>query len=229
MRVRHHLRRWHIWLGWLVGIPMLFWTLSGVIMVWKPIEEVRGTDLLRDAPPVRLTAPPVVPPQVAGMALEKLTLEHRADGPRWVIAVADGPRRLADPLTGRLLPPPGAAGAAREVVSRYTGTAQVATVTRTAAAAPPLELRRPFATWAVRMTDGTRFYVDAATGEVLARRTRWWRVYDWMWGLHIMDLATRENTHNRWIVGFGLVALVTTVLAIALLPLTVRRRRNDSA
>jgi hypothetical protein len=79
------------------------------------------------------------------------------------------------------------------------------------------------------MTDGTRFYVDAATGEVLARRTRWWRVYDWMWGLHIMDLATRENTHNRWIVGFGLVALVTTVLAIALLPLTVRRRRNGSA
>ena len=59
MRARHTLRRWHIWLGWLVGIPMLFWTVSGVLMVWKPIEEVRGTDLLRDPPPVRLTTPPV--------------------------------------------------------------------------------------------------------------------------------------------------------------------------
>ena len=34
--------RWHIWLGWLVGVPLLLWTLSGVAMVARPIEEVRG-------------------------------------------------------------------------------------------------------------------------------------------------------------------------------------------
>ena len=40
--VRSRLRRWHVWLGWLVGLPMLFWTVSGLVMVAKPIEEVRG-------------------------------------------------------------------------------------------------------------------------------------------------------------------------------------------
>lgn len=226
LRLRHNLRRWHIWLGWLVGLPMLFWTVSGVLMVWKPIEEVRGTDLLAEAPPIRLTAPPIVPRQVAGLPVEKLALESRADGPRWVIAVAGGPKRLADPLTGRLLPAPGPAEAAREVTSRYRGKASVAAIRRTSADAPPLDLRRPVAAWAVEMTDGTRFYVDATTGEVIARRTRWWRIYDWMWGLHIMDLDTREDTHNPWIVGFGIAALVTTFLALLLLPLTIRRRRN---
>ena len=39
------------------------------------------------------------------------------------------------------------------------------------------------------MNDGTHFYVDAGSGEIVARRTRWWRFYDFMWGLHIMDLA----------------------------------------
>ena len=39
---RARLRRWHVWLGWLIFIPMLLWTVSGVAMVLKPIEEVRG-------------------------------------------------------------------------------------------------------------------------------------------------------------------------------------------
>jgi uncharacterized iron-regulated membrane protein len=226
MRIRHTLRRWHIWLGWIVGIPMLFWTVTGVVMVWKPIEEVRGSDLLADLPPVRLAAPPTVPPQVAGLPIERLSLQNRADGPRWLIEVKDGPARLADPLSGRLLPPLGAGEAAREVTSRYSGKASVASVRRTDAAAPPLELRRKVATWAVEMSDGTRFYVDATTGEIVARRTRWWRIYDLMWGLHIMDLDTREDTHNPWVLGFGLVALVTSFLALFLLPLTIRRKRR---
>ena len=226
MRIRHTLRRWHIWLGWIVGLPMLFWTVSGVLMVWKPIEEVRGTDLLRDPAPVRLTAPAIVPSEVAGVPLSRLALESRVDGARWVIKVGDGLTRLADPLTGRLLPPPGAADAAREVASRYKGKARVASVRRTSADDPPLDLRRPVAAWAVEMTDGTRFYVDAASGEVIARRTRWWRIYDWMWGLHIMDLDTREDTHNPWIMGFGIAALITSFLALFLLPMTLRRRRG---
>jgi hypothetical protein len=225
MRSRHNLRRWHIWLGWLVGVPMLFWTLSGVVMVWKPIEEARGTELLREPAPVRLAFRPI-PPATEDLALERLSLEPRAAGPRWVVEARGAPVRLADPLTGRLLPPLGAAEAAREVTSRYQGSATVAGVARTAANAPPLDLRRPVAAWQVSMSDGTRFYVDAGSGEVIARRTRWWRIYDWMWGLHIMDLQTREDTHNRWLVGFGLVALITTMLALLLLPFTIRRRRK---
>jgi hypothetical protein len=79
------------------------------------------------------------------------------------------------------------------------------------------------------LSDGTHFYVDAGSGEVVARRTRWWRFYDWMWGLHIMDLEGREYSHNPWVVGFGLAALASTLLALALLPLTLRRRRASSA
>ena len=73
------------------------------------------------------------------------------------------------------------------------------------------------------MNDGTHFYVDAGSGEIVARRTRFWRVYDFMWGLHIMDLQGREDTHNPWIVSFALLALVMVLLALVLLPLAITR------
>jgi hypothetical protein len=112
------------------------------------------------------------------------------------------------------------------VMARYAGTAKVASVTRTDPAKPPMDLRREIAAWQVRMSDGTHFYVDAASGEIVARRTRFWRFYDWMWGLHIMDLDTREDTHNPWSLGFGMAALMTTFLALVLLPMTIKRRRR---
>ena len=227
-QLRSTLRRWHIWLGWLVGVPMLFWTLSGVVMVIRPIEEVRGTALLRDPAPFDLGAPPVAP-LVPARKLASLTLEPRAVGPRWVLVFADGEKRLADPANGALLPALGSADAVREVMARYRGSATVAGVTRTAKEDPPLDLRQAVATWAVTMSDGTRFYVDSGSGEVIARQTRWWRIYDWMWGLHIMDLEGREDSHNNWLVGFGLVALITTFLALVLLPLTGKRKRARRA
>lgn len=206
---------------------MLFWTLSGVIMVWKPIEEVRGTDLLSDPAPFELVTPPVAP-VVEGRGLKSLTIEPRANGPRWVLRFADGGSRLADPANGELLPGYSAADAVREVMARYTGKAKVVSVTRTDPAKPPIDLRREIAAWQVRMSDGTHFYVDAASGEIVARRTRFWRFYDWMWGLHIMDLETREDTHNPLIIGFGIATLLTTFLALVLLPMTIRRRRRAS-
>ncbi|GLR47491.1 PepSY domain-containing protein [Sphingomonas astaxanthinifaciens] len=225
MKLRATLRRWHVWLGWIVGLPLLFWTVSGLVMVWKPIDEVRGTDLLRPLDPVTLTAPAVLPSEVAGLPLAKVSLESRAAGPRWIIELRNGPTRIADPATGQLLPSPSAADAAVEVMRRYTGTARIASVERTGADAPPLELRRPLATWQVNLSDGTHIFVDAQTGGVIATRTRWWRFYDWMFGLHVMDLKEHEDTHNVFVVGFAAVALLTVLLALVLLPLVVRRRR----
>ena len=143
-----------------------------------------------------------------------------------MIVLADGKTRLGDPLRGTLLPALNAADAAREIMSRYRGKAAIASVTRTGADNPPLDLRRPIAAWQVAMSDGTRFYVDAGSGEVVARRTGWWRFYDFMWGLHIMDPADREDTHNPWVVTFALISLATVILALILLPMTIRRRKE---
>ncbi len=82
--------------------------------------------------------------------------------------------------------------------------------------------------WVVRMSDGAHFYLDGGSGEIIARRTSWWRIYDFMWGLHIMDLQGREDTHNPWVVSFGALSLVMVLLAFILLPLTIRRKNGKN-
>ena len=227
MKLRVQFRRWHIWLGWVAAIPMLLWVVSGLIMVARPIEDVRGSGLLREAKPIRLAGTPI-PPLVAGVPLSSLTLEQRADGPRWVIKLPDGKTRIADPTTGLLLPVLSASDATREVGARYTGKAKVQSITRTSADNPPLDLRRPIDAWKIEMDDGTRFYVNSITGQIAATRTRWWRFYDLMWGLHIMDPQTREDTHNPFVIGFGIIALAMAVLGTIVLPMTIRRRKAAS-
>src|SRR5687768_13758318 len=77
--IRSRLRRWHVWLGWLVGLPFLFWTVSGLVMVAKPIEEVRGEHLIAEPKPISI-AGPLVAPNVEGRQVIAVTLKPRADG-----------------------------------------------------------------------------------------------------------------------------------------------------
>jgi hypothetical protein len=223
--MRKRLRRWHIWLGWIVGLPFLAWTLSGLVMAARPIETVRGEGLIAEPPALPSGLAPV-PPAIGPRPVASLRLETRPDGPRWMVRYADGASRLADAGTGRLLPPLAAADAARIVEARYTGKASIAAVDRTSADSPPLDLRRKVEAWRVTMSDGTRFYLDSATGEILAKRTGWWRFYDLMWGIHIMDLKTREDAHNPLLIGFAILSLATVLLAFLLLPGTLGRRRR---
>ena len=51
------LAKWHIWLGWVVGIPILMWMVTGLFMASKPIEEVRGNHLRHEV----ATQPLVLP------------------------------------------------------------------------------------------------------------------------------------------------------------------------
>lgn len=223
MRARRSLRRVHIWLGWLVGVPILFWTLSGLVMALRPIDTVRGTDLR--VPPSPLVLPtPAIPPR-AVVPLTALSMEMQGGRAVW-IAVFPRAARRADPVTGDWLPGVTAMEARGLAVAAYRPRPAVTGVTRSPADHPPLDLRRPRPAWQVAFADGAHVYVDADTGQVLALRTRWWRFYDWMWGLHIMDLQERENSSHAWLIGFAGLALVTTVLALVLLPLSARRRRS---
>ena len=225
MNGRTRNRRWHIWLAWVAAIPILLWTISGLVMVARPIEEVRGEGLLRDPVPIRMVGPPI-PPLISGVAIQSLSLEQRAGGPRWMVKLPDGKTRLGDPKTGLLLPELSANDARREVETRYAGKATIQSVARTDADNPPIEFRRPVAAWQVVMSDGVHFYVDASSGQIVATRTGWWRFYDFMWGLHIMDPVTREDTHNPFVILFGIVALAMSVLGTILLPKALKKRRR---
>jgi hypothetical protein len=204
-------------LAWVLALPMMFWLVSGFVMVARPIAEIRADHLLRPVPAVTLTAPPV-PPNLAGLKVAELSLEGRAAGPRWIARIAGIEQpRLADPATGAWLPALSAADATGEVLARYAGTAKVARVTRVTPQDYHLEVRRRMDGWRVEMDDATHFFVEAGSAAIIAHRTRQWRVYDWFWGLHILDLQGRKDPHNPWIVTFSALSLLMLAAGIAIL------------
>jgi hypothetical protein len=78
--------RWHIWLGWLVGFPILMWTTTGLFMVARPIEEVRG-DQLR-APQAVIDPDGLRFPTAIGEPIHEARLVAQPNGPAWIVTAA---------------------------------------------------------------------------------------------------------------------------------------------
>lgn len=211
--------RWHIWLGWLVGLPILMWTLTGLVMVARPIEEVRGEHLR--AVPAPITPEGLVLPRLTA-PVEQVELVSQPEGPAWIVTEAGGGRYRYSERDGRVLPPLTSAEALRRAEAAYAGEAKYLGVAYFPADAAPPHLRRQVASWRILFDDDTQLYIEDATGQVLAVRTRFWRVFDVMWGLHIMDLETREDTHHPVLILFAALATMGALLGCVLL---FRRRR----
>ncbi len=221
-RIMQRLAKWHIWLGWLVGVPLVLWTLSGLVMALKPLEETRG-DTMRKAAPLREFAVDLALPRLAPQdVIAAMHLVQQVDGPVWIVDTEAGGTYRYSARDGSLVPPIIASEARRIAAATWAGEAALESVTYFPADASPPDLRAGIDTWQAHFADGTNLYIRADSGEVLAVRTGWWRFYDVMWGLHIMDLETREDTSHPILILFAALALAGSLLGCALL---FRRRK----
>lgn len=229
-RQMRRLSRWHIWLGWLVAVPLLLWTVSGVLMAARPIDEVRGTYLrlpVGQAPlPSDITVQVALPAKGTKPVGSVLTaMEHGQIVTRLNYLDGTTERLMED---GRRLGAITEAEARQVAADNIVGGAHVVSATHYSADKVPLDFRKPVPVWQLALADGTHVYVGSESGQVEAVRTRWWRFYDVMWGLHIMDLQTREEAHNPFTIAFGILAVLSAMLGAILL---FRRRaaRRDTA
>lgn len=211
--------RWHVWLGWLVGVPILIWTVTGLFMVARPIDEVRGTTLRIEAEPQPLALPGAA---VADGPVREMRAFMQRGRAVSLVTMMDGSQRRYDLATGKALPEVGAADARAIVAATIRGGSKVVRVTRFDADEVPFDFRKPMPVWQVALTDGTHVYVGQQTGEIEAVRTRWWRMFDFMWGLHIMDLQDREDTSHPILILFAALSAMGALLGCILM---FRRRK----
>ena len=215
------LAKWHIWLGWLVGVPIAMWLATGLFMVARPIDEVRGNHLLRGVPPAPLVIPgSTLAAPDANLKEMRVTMQDgRAVA---TLTTLEDETRRVDFATGAALPALDAAAARALVAARIVGGDKAERVTLFPADKIPFDFRRPLAVWQVQLADGTNVYVGRDTGEVEAVRTRWWRGFDLAWGLHIMDLSEREDTSHPVLIIFAAISLTGALVGCVLM---FRRRK----
>ncbi|HYD25896.1 MAG TPA: PepSY domain-containing protein [Croceibacterium sp.] len=219
-RTMQRFARWHIWLGWVVGLPVLMWAVTGLWMAAQPLEDVRGEHLR--AAPAAIDPAGLVFPQRIGEPIRDARLVAQPDGPAWIVTAADGRRWRYSARFGTATPPVVEDEAGRIAEAAYAGSARLAGVTYFAPGDAPADARASGAVWQARFADGARVYIDDATGEVVALRTGQWRLYDFLYGLHIMDPQAHEDAHNPFAIGFAALAVAGALLGCVLL---FRRRK----
>lgn len=210
----HVLRVLHKWIGLIIGIQLLLWTLSGAMMAILPMDKVAGADVRESLEVPLVTASdnwPAVRRQVGNSPITAISLRQMQERPVFEIRTAQG-LLLFDAATAN--PIAVDARLARDIASAaYPGEPRIRSVEALRQLTLPVrEHQLPI--WRIDFADdeNSSFYVSGSTGALLERRNDTWRAWDFFWMLHIMDYANRTSFNHPviWLFGFAAVWLAIT-------------------
>ena len=223
--------RLHKWLALIIGFQLILWFSSGALMSFLSIDKVHG-DHLVDRKTVAAIPKNIALADInavlrgAGSDAESATVRVVLGRPVFEVATKSG-IKLYDGSTGSAVPFVTAEQAKKIADIAWIGTGHPASKTERMTT-ESTEYRGALPAWRVAFADAdhTRVFVTE-TGRIAAVRTGTWRLYDFFWGLHIMDWSNHENFNTLWLLAFALggltLGLAGTVLLLMRWPF--RRKR----
>jgi hypothetical protein len=224
-------RNLHKWLSLFVGLQLVVWLLSGLYMVAVNIEFIHGDPLVRN------TQQAITLPGASGGGFAMLR-ERYPEATRIGLQPVMGKTHylvrtpalqfLVDPETGARKKPFDQAAAKAIASFHYNGGGEIAAAILLSDN-PPTELgKRALPLWRIDFDDrfDTSFYVDPDSGKLVTRRHRYWRVFDFLWMLHIMDYETRSDSHSPLLIFFESAGLVLFFSGVWLLFYSFARSRG---
>lgn len=220
----------HRYLSVVIGIQLLFWTISGLVFSWNPIAKVRGEHLVREVEKVDLSSFRLLgvnniverhkTEPVAGR-LVTVELRMMLDSPVYEFSFAGDSsdaygQSIFDATTGEKLSPISEEQARKIAIADFAEDAGVSSAELMEGdLSSHSEYRgKELPVWRVVLdhNSGTVIYVSANRGVVTTRRNNRWRLFDFFWMLHTMDYQGRDN-FNSWILRSFSVFGVATVLS----------------
>ncbi|MDH5620520.1 MAG: PepSY domain-containing protein [Gammaproteobacteria bacterium] len=193
-------RKIHKWFALVLGVQLFLWALSGFYMVAVHIDIIHGDMLIENVQQSVMTPGTVLVPfeQVANAHPDASSITLKTMMSRPVYRIEGAEVRIVDANTGELLSPLNEQLATEVATFHYAGDSGIQGV-MLVENDPPTELQgRPLPIWRVDFDDvwNSSFYIEPSSGEFTIRRHTLWRVFDFLWMLHIMDYDEREDINN---------------------------------
>ena len=227
---RLQLRKFHKYAGIILGLQLLFWIVSGIYFSWVPLETVRGRDLASEKERLPLDLPhikslqeitelqsyPVFEIRLINTYNSRPVYKIKSDRGYLYFDAISGDQRM-------LLTKEEISQIARNDYRHHIKVAEINLFEEKA----PQEYKGDLPVYRVSFDDlrATNLYLHPISGEILARRNHYWRIFDFLWMLHILDFGDREDFNN-----FALRAISLLSLSIVLsgygIALTVKLRRK---
>lgn len=217
------LRKTHRYLGVFLGVQFFFWTVGGLYFSWTKIDEIRGDNLRKEAP-LFSTKVDLVSPSVAVQKLQEKTpidsliamqLIDILGQLHYQIIYKSGKEKktqLAHAQTGELRPALVEAEALALAKSRLNAVAEMEKSEYLTSTNGHHEYReKPLPAYAFTFGKplNTTVYVAAEQGTVQSFRNNQWRIFDFLWMLHVMDFESRDNINNWLLRIFSVIGLLT--------------------
>jgi len=209
----------------IVGIQVLFWVLSGLYMTAVPISYVHGDHLRQDTKDSNLAmietwvTPGEILTRMENTSVTDIKIFNRLGRATYVFNLDSQPL-LFDAITAEPISPLTETDAINIATKAYTGTGNIssAKVITTYEQMPEIK-GRPLPIWQVNFDDwvNTSLYVSNIEAEVITARSNIWRVFDFLWMLHIMDYDEREDFNNPLVIFMASLAMLLILTGIILL------------
>ncbi len=209
----------------------MVWTLSGLYMTAVHIDIIHGDHFIRLEVPRALDASGLASPGAVAAAVKADTvkLAGHMQTPVYIAKTAAGDL-LFDAATGRPLPAPSRDQIERLAKQYFTGTEKLGRLSLITDIPGEIRGRKP-PLWRADFEGWNKptLYLSPATGELVSRRHELWRIFDFVWMLHIMDYDERENVNNWLLRAFTWLALATALSGAWLLWFAFPRRRRKAS
>ena len=214
------IRLFHKYLSLVISIQLLLWTVSGIYFAFNKIELVRGEQYLIEHKVSKLDLKEVE----SSFSGKNVNFVRRLD--EWIIKVETDSGFSYTDLQGQNLDELNEEEV-REVVRQSTKLIplMVQRIDKPEIRAEFRGRNLPIFKVATSTTDNINVYVDAFTGEVTAIRSDSWRIWDFLWGAHIIDYSERENINNFLIKILSILALISSLSGIVLFFKTLKFKK----
>jgi hypothetical protein len=224
---KFYLRKSHRYLGVLIGIQFIFWTLGGLYFSWTDIDEIHGDFFRKEKAEVTFEQD-FISPKVVVDEIKKTqnapTFEHMrmieiSGSPFYEFELKDKKLIVADAVSGKIRPSISAEEAkkiATESLIKPLPIKEVTYLTKENVSLHHEYREKPLPAWAVTFENDLTVYLSAVNGQADTFRTTKWRIFDFLWMLHTMDYNGRDNINNYILRGFSILGIITILSGFSL-------------
>ena len=211
-------RTFHKYLSLAISIQLLLWTISGIYFAFNKIELIRGEQYILEQENTEVNLKKFT----ASFKANNITILKRLD--EWILKVEDPVVHYID-LKGNKLNSLNSEEAKQIVKNKTSLIPLIAVKIESPSKGSEFRGRNlPMFKVTTNSNDEVNVYIDALSGEVAAIRSDSWRIWDFLWGTHIMDYSERENIDNLLLKIFSILALISALSGIVLFFSGLKRR-----
>ncbi len=230
MKIHRFFRKFHRWLGLLIGLQVVLWLAGGFVMSFFDIHQVRGEDNIAKPETIVITEKVAFNSDqlIDGLGYSPLSIELGQWQERLVWRVkGENKVDIFDAASGQKLSPFAEDILKVVALKDFSGIGEL--VSSQKITESTTEIRgRTLPLWQFQFNDeeNTRIYVSPDSGEVVARRNDTWRLFDFFWMLHIMDYQDRDDFNHPLLIIAALLGVLFSLSGIYLVVKTIFYRRK---